>query len=154
MCAYVACTYVCASQNKNLAVRAPVDMTKGSPAACGSLLKVRTGTELPLRPLVKTKVQVFFLIPSPCASKNRSSTSRHVNQETRSNRHENVMRSYFVLDLNRLWYFLRVRTLVQAILSFYRTMVFECKSRRRRRTNPHQNTLRMYRWEWKTLPKR
>ena len=106
------------------------------------------------RPLVKTKVQVFFLIPSPCASKNRSSTSRHVNQETRSNRHENVMRSYFVLDLNRLWYFLRVRTLVQAILSFYRTMVFECKSRRRRRTNPHQNTLRMYRWEWKTLPKR
>ena len=60
----------------------------------------------------------------------------------------------FVLDLNRLWYFLRVRTLVQAILSFYRTMVFECKSRRRRRTNPHQNTLRMYRWEWKTLPKR
>ena len=92
VCAYVACTYVCASQNKNLAVRAPVDMTKGSPAACGSLLKVRT--ELPLRPLVKTKVQVFFLIPSPCASKNRSSTSRHVNQETRSNRHENVMRSY------------------------------------------------------------
>ena len=58
----------------------------------------------------------------------------------------------FVLDLNRLWYFLRVRTLVQAILSFYRTMVFECKSRRRRRTNPHQNTLRMYRWECEACP--